>query len=100
MFLLLHNISGTVEIAWVKSHVGIIGNEAADAATKRAAKLHKAPDYTQYPISYIKYLIRTQNASAWQSRMVSLLKYEQAVLSFSKLADSILSRLKHFNGLT
>ncbi|CAH2088810.1 unnamed protein product [Euphydryas editha] len=32
-------------------------------------------------------------------RMESLLKHERAVSSFAKLADSILKRLKHFNGL-
>ncbi|XP_045540849.1 ribonuclease H-like [Papilio machaon] len=42
----------TINLYWVKAHVGITGNERADALAKDAAlKLKKKPDYEQCPVS-------------------------------------------------
>ena len=55
-----------VSFSWVKSHVGIVGNEAADVAAKEAASEDTDICYTSFPISYAKYVIRQETSDAWQ----------------------------------
>lgn len=56
------NISNyTINFYWVKSHIGIQGNETADREAKAAATLHKRPDHLAIPISHIKYVNKTES---------------------------------------
>ena len=60
-----------VRFVWVRAHIVIIGNEAADAAAKDAATQKRAKVYTCFPISYAKHIIRTQSMDAWQQEYSS-----------------------------
>lgn len=46
---------------WVRSHVGLEGNEEADVAAKAAATSHKSFEFAKFPLSLVKYTMKTQN---------------------------------------
>ena len=55
-----------VRFVWVKAHVGVTGNEAADAAAKDAATQKYKKQYSAFPISYAKRSIRAKLRESWQ----------------------------------
>ena len=73
MLAVLSSDGHKVNFAWVKAHVGIDGNEAADAAAKDATTKHSAMAYTAFPISYAKRCIKTVTLETWRQ------EYSEAV---------------------
>ena len=65
----LHSVSNKhkIKLVWVKAHVGVIGNEAADAAAKDASSKHCKYSYNSFPISLAKNIIRRQTWNEWGS---------------------------------
>lgn len=58
-----------VNLFWVKAHVGVEGNERADALAKGAALgLKKRPDYDLCPVSFVKRQIRLDTLDEWNRR--------------------------------
>lgn len=64
----LHQLKGRIDVrlVWVKAHVGIDGNEAADLAAKEAAVQKGAKVFTSFPLSYAKLIIRREAQDQWQ----------------------------------
>jgi ribonuclease HI len=93
-----HNIynifarGGTVEFVWSKAHVGIAGNEEADAAAKSACRSHKLPSHAQFPISFLKKHINSkffQISSAYYSKHGTCNYTKKLFPTFSELSSFI-----------
>lgn len=67
----VHAHVGRFCFAWVKAHVGIPGNEAADTAAKDGTALHRRPDYSAFPISFVKHKARSETRRIWRARYAS-----------------------------
>lgn len=78
-----------IQFAWVRAHIGIPGNEIADAAAKSAALSQKSPDFSHTPISYIKQQCRLRLADS------SIKYYEQ--LNENNYTKKLLSSYQNVN---
>ncbi|CAG4947588.1 unnamed protein product [Parnassius apollo] len=56
----IESLNLKVSLCWIKGHIGISGNEEADAAAKSAATSHRSYEFLKFSISHVKYLNRQQ----------------------------------------
>ena len=62
---LLNTRPSQILFFWVKAHIDITGNEAADEAAKAATLRRTAPSYTAIPQSYLRSQIHEQFSNKW-----------------------------------
>ena len=62
-----------IKLVWVRAHIGVTGNEEADAAAKSASKQHTQYAYNNFPLSLAKRIIRERIWNEWAS------EYENAI---------------------
>ena len=87
---MLSEITGrtSVNFAWIKAHVGISGNEAADEAAKQATEKHSAPAYISFPISYVKKQVRDEEKTKWRHEYISSVQGSTTRLFLPTLDDA------------
>ena len=85
---LLQDAGVDVHFVWVKAHVGIAGNEEADAAAKDATDARRPLEYGSFPLSYAKRVIKQETRDAWQQEYADALQ-GSTTKSFFPSLDSI-----------
>ncbi|XP_060801061.1 uncharacterized protein LOC132901903 [Amyelois transitella] len=76
-----------VQFVWAKAHVGIVGNELADAAAKEAAERKTATLHNFFPLSHAKRLLRQRTLDAWQQEYVSAPQGATTKSFFSSISE-------------
>ncbi|XP_054725843.1 uncharacterized protein LOC129235823 [Anastrepha obliqua] len=81
-----------IDFYWVKSHIGIEGNERADEQAKEAANQGVDPVYTAFPLSYAIRQIRSQIFESWQQEYADDTNGSITKIFFPILEDAQLYR--------
>lgn len=87
---LIHRISPylVIKFVWVKAHIGIVGNEAADVAAKAAASQNRSKEYASFPLSYAKHMIKEKFLQVWADEYLVAAQGSTTRMFFPTLADA------------
>ncbi|GIX87697.1 RNase H domain-containing protein [Caerostris darwini] len=84
----LVNLSGKIQLYWIKAHVGFAGNEKADEYAKQATTQQSIDIATSINIHVVKNLIKRELMVNWQHRWDSSTKGRSVYSLFPKVSTN------------
>lgn len=99
-FRILSKQNWTIDIGWVKAHIGIQGNEMADKLAKRATVLEGLECYKKVPKSTIQKILREESIAKWENEWRNTTKGEETRQYFPTVAKRLKLRITLTPNLT
>ena len=90
----------TVDISWVKAHVGNYGNEVADLLAKQGARSAQQPEFNKIPRSSLIRELRTESKEIWQNEWQSTSKGAETKQYFPSVSQRLSTNLPISPNLT
>ena len=90
----------TVDISWVKAHIGVYGNELADHLAKQAARSDEPISYNKVPKTEVLKRLREESMKSWEREWRATNNGTETKKYFPSIAERLEVKIPITPGLT